>query len=111
MIGVLAGVTAGISAVLGALAHASLARAVADGFYVVGVAILIGSFVLGVRGPIRSDWGHVDDRPRRGVLPGRIRRTTPEERVEARRNSLGLFALGALFIVIGGLCDPTRRLF
>jgi hypothetical protein len=102
--------TSAVSLAIGALAHASLGRAVADGFYVVGSAVLVGSFVLGVRGPLRADWGQ-DDRPRAGVLPRSVRRSTPEERVEARQNSLALFALGVSLLLIGGGFDPTRRLF
>jgi hypothetical protein len=102
--------TCGVSLAIGALAHANLARAVADGFYVAGSAILVGSFVLGVRGPLRADWG-ADDRPRAGVLPRTVRRSTPEERVEARQNSLALFAVGIVLLLIGGGFDPTRRLF
>lgn len=115
MLVVVAALTAAVSVALGALAHANLERALADGFYIVGVAILVGSFVLGVRGPLRSDWGDVGDEPRPGMLGGglrrRVRTSTPEERVEARRNSLALFGLGIVFVVIGGLVDPTRRVF
>jgi hypothetical protein len=110
---VIAALTAAVSVVLGALAHARQERALAGGGYIVGVAILVGSFVLGVRGPLRADWGDVTDQPRPGMLGGgfrrRVRASTPEERVEARRNSLALFGLGIVFIVIGGLVDPTRR--
>jgi hypothetical protein len=105
--------TSAVSLAIGALAHANLARALADGFYVAGSAVLVGSFVLGVRGPLRADWGensHID-RPRMGVLPRSVRRSTPEERVEARQNSLALFALGIVLLLIGGGFDPTRRLF
>jgi hypothetical protein len=116
MLVVIAALTAAVSVVLGALAHANLERALADGFYIVGVAILAGSFFLGIRGPLRADWGDVDDPPRvgmfgGGMFPRRVRPTTPEERVEARRNSLALFALGIVFILIGGSVDPTRRVF
>jgi hypothetical protein len=103
--------TSAVSLAVGALAHANLARAIADGFYVVGSAVLVGSFVLGVRGPLRADWGETGDRPRVGVLPRTVRRSTPEERTEAKQNSLALFALGLVLLLIGGGFDPTRRLF
>lgn len=103
-------VTAAVSVALGALAHANLERAVADGFYVAGSAVLVGSFVLGVRGPLRAEWGE-SDRPRAGMLPRTLRPSTPDERVEARRNSLALFALGMVLLLIGGAFDPTRSLF
>jgi len=113
---VVCGGTAAVSLVLGELAHASLERALADGFYVAGSAVLVGSFVLGVRGPLRSEWSDTGDRPatpslRGAGLPRKIRKTTPQERTDARRNSLALFGLGILLIVIGGSFDPTRRIF
>lgn len=116
LVAVVVGLTAAVSVALGALAHASLERALADGFYVAGSAVLVGSFVTGVRGPLRADWGDVEDRPpppmaRGGMFARKIRKSTPEERTDARRNSLGLFGLGLLLIVIGGLVDPTRRVF
>lgn len=100
-----------VSLVLGALARSNLLHAEAVGFYIVGVAVLIGSFVLGIRGPMRAEWGDMSDQPRGRLLARRVRKATPEERAEGRRNSLALFALGLLLIVIGGLFDPTRRVF
>ena len=112
ILGALVGGTVLVSLALGALAHANLERAVADGFYVVGAAVLVGSFVLGVRGPLRPDWGDIEDRPSRGaVFPRRIRRTTPDERTDARLNSLALFALGLVLILVGSVVDPSRRVF
>jgi hypothetical protein len=117
-IAVLFGVTCAVSLGIGALAHANLERALADGFYVVGVAVLIGSFILGIRGPLRADWGEGEEdwsaRPVRflpGFMPRMIRRTTADERVDARRSSLGLFALGLAFILIGAGFDPSRNAF
>ena len=118
--------TAVISVVLGALAHANLERALAVGFYVAGAAVLIGSFVFGLRGPVRGEWR--DDRegivpqsvppdavPRAGLfggmVPRKIRRTTQDERSDARRNSIALFALGVVLILIGSGFDPTRHPF
>lgn len=109
-----------ISLVIGALAHANLARAVADGFYAVGVAVLIGSFILGLRGPLRADPGEADaetlDRPMPSpiggtIMPRSIRRTTLDERQDARRSSIALFALGVVLILIGAAFDPSRHAF
>jgi len=109
---VLVALTSAVSVGIGALAHANLARAVADGFYVMGSAILVGSFVLGISGPLRTEWEDGEhDRPRVGILPRRVRRTTFEERVESRRNSLALFGLGILLLLLGGAFDPTRSAF
>lgn len=109
---IVVGGTAAASAILGALAGKSVEHALAVGYYVVGSAVLVASFVFGSRGPWRADpvehGGH-------GALhwPGRGRRrkATPEERTEAKRNSLGLFALGIGLILLGAMIDPSRRVF
>jgi len=121
LVAVIVGLTAAASLVLGALAGANLLRALADGFYVAGAAVLIGSFALGLRGPVRADWGEGEGPegaipPMRGglfgsVFPRAVRRTTPDERTESRRNSIGLFALGIGLILIGAGFDPSRRPF
>jgi hypothetical protein len=112
-------VTAAVSLVLGALAHANLERALAVGFYIAGSAVLIGSFVFGLRGPVRGDYGGALEEtetgmPRPGLggfLPRRVRRTTADERLDARQNSIALFALGVVLILIGSAFDPVRHPF
>lgn len=98
------------SLVLGALAGSNLLRAVATGLYVVGVAILIGSFAMGIRGPMRAEWG---EEGQRGLvpLPRGVRRASSEERSDSKRNSVGLFLLAMAFLLIGVGFDPSRRLF
>jgi hypothetical protein len=115
-------VTAVVSVVLGALAHANLERALAVGFYAAGSAVLIGSFVFGLRGPVRGEWeatpgAEVPDMPVPrpnvgGIMPPRkVRRTTADERSDARRNSIALFGLGIALILIGSGFDPSRHPF
>jgi len=116
LLGVIVGLTAAISAVLGALAHANLGIAISRGFYIVGVAVLVGSFAVGVRGgPIRPDLGDERQVGRPvvfgGVLPRAVKKTTPAERVAAVRNSVGLFLLGVVLLAIGAAVDPTKRIF
>jgi hypothetical protein len=123
---VISAITAVVSVVLGALAHANLGRALAVGFYASGAAVLIGSFVSGLRGPVRGEWrddseGTVPQSlppeavPRGGLLggivPRRIRRTTSDERTDSKRNSIALFGLGVVLILIGSGFDPTRHPF
>jgi hypothetical protein len=48
---------------------------------------------------------------RGGMFTRKIRRSTPDERTEARRNSVALFALGLVLLIIGGAFDPSRRVF
>ncbi len=112
--GVIFALTSVVSLIIGALAHASLERAVAVGFYIAGAAVLVGCFVFGLKGPVRAEYGSSEhpERPMRSVLvPRSIRRATPEERVESKRNSLALFVLGIVLIVIAAAFDPRRRAF
>jgi hypothetical protein len=124
-------VTAVVSLVLGALAHANLERALAVGFYASGAAVLIGSFVFGLRGPVRGEWGTAQDVHGQspdglqgaaeapvphggtfgGLMPRKVRRTTPDERTDARQNSVALFVLGIVLILIGSGFDPSRHPF
>jgi hypothetical protein len=108
--------TSVISLAIGALAHGNLERALADGFYVAGAVVLIASFILGLRGPLRGDWGDEGEMPMSrgslgGFMPRAIRRTTLDERVDARRTSIALFAVGLAFILIGAGFDPSRHAF
>jgi hypothetical protein len=116
--------TCAVSLVVGALVHANLSRALADGFYVAGAAVLIGSFILGLRGPMRPDYGEEQasaDMPvpiaggglggLGGMMPRAIRRTSLDERVDARRNSIALFAVGLALVLIGAGFDPSRHAF
>lgn len=121
IIAVLAGGTAAISVALGALAGKSLLHSLAVGFYLVGAGVLLGSLALGSRGPMRVDRSSDDESPVLAPSPlfgglrqlGRrsFRKATREERSESRRSSLGLFALGLLFILLGAAFDPSRRAF
>jgi hypothetical protein len=115
LVAVVVGATALASLVLGALAGASLLRALAVGFYAVGAAVLVGSFVIGVRGPLRPEWGDDQDgqavNPGHGILPRSVRRATTDERTESKRNSLGLFAFGIALVLIGAGFDPSRHVF
>lgn len=103
-----------MSLVIGALDGANLLRSVAVGFYVAGAGVLIVSFVIGVRGPLRPEWeqekeGHIP--ATRGILPRSVRRATPDERSESKRNSVGLFLFGLALVLIGAGFDPTRHFF
>jgi hypothetical protein len=119
LVAVVVGFTAVASLILGALDHADLLRALAVGFYVVGAAVLICSFVIGVRGPLRPEWGDRKDgelpAPRGGlaggILPRAVRRATGDERSDSKRNSIGLFLFGIALVLIGTGFDPTRHAF
>ena len=119
LVAAVVGFTAVVSLVLGALDHADLLRALAVGFYAVGAGILICSFVIGVRGPLRPDWGEGKagelQAPRGGlaggILPRSVRRATGDERSDSKRNSIGLFLFGIALVLIGTGFDPTRHAF
>jgi hypothetical protein len=108
--GGLLALTVVVSLILGELAGDNLLRALATGCYIVGVAILIASFGMGVRGPMRAEWG---EEGARGLipLPRGVRRASGEERSDAKRNSVGLFLLGMTFLLIGIGFDPSRHFF
>jgi hypothetical protein len=116
---VLVGLTGSLSLVLGALAHANLAHALAVGFYLAGAFVLVGSFVVGLRGPLRAEWGEGQEPEmarelpvvRPGFVPRVIRRTTLTERADSRRNSIALVAVGVLLVLIGAGFDPSRNAF
>ena len=105
--------TAAVSAAIGALAHRGIAHSLAVGYYVVGAAVLVGSFVLGSRGPWRSEV--MAQEPELAAYRTRTRRrrrkATLEERAESRRSSVGLFLLGVALVLLGALLDPSRRAF
>ena len=105
--------TSAVSLAIGALAHESLAHALAVGFYVAGAAVLIASFILGLRGPLRAEWGEEEgERPLRATfVPRAIRRTSLDERTDARRTSFALFLVGLALILIGAGFDPSRNAF
>jgi len=116
ILAVLVGGTAAISVALGALAGKSLLHSLAVGFYLAGAGTLFGSLALGSRGPMRVDRSFDEDvlGERHALRPfGRrtLRKATPEERVEARRASLGLFVLGLALILLGTAFDPSRHAF
>ena len=102
------------SVTIGALAHASLERAIAVGFYIAGAAVLVGCFIFGLKGPVRAEYGsheHPEQSMRSVLVPRSVRRATPEERGESKRNSLALFVLGIVLIVIAAAFDPRRHVF
>ena len=120
--GVIFALTSIVSLIIGVLVHASLERSIAIGFYIAGSGVLVGCFIFGLKGPVRADYGTSEhpEQPLGGqpsvptrsiLLPRSIRRATPEERAESKRNSVALFVLGIVLIVIAAAFDPRRRAF
>jgi hypothetical protein len=98
-----------ISAVLGLISGASIERSLAIGFYVAGAILLVGCFIFGARGPMRGESREGEGTSLIGAR--KVRRATPDERSEATRTALLLFALGISLVVIGSLLDPAHSTF
>jgi hypothetical protein len=100
--------TAVLSVAVGLLAG-DVQRALAVGYYVAGIVLLVGCFVVGVRGPLRGVSETGDTVPVFGAR--RMRRATSDERSEASRTAILLFLLGLSLVVVGSLFDPARSTF
>jgi hypothetical protein len=102
----LAGATAAFSILGGILGGASLSRALAVGFYLVGSFMLIAGFFIGNRGPVRP----------KGTGPmlfgsRMMRWATPLEREDSLNESALFVALGFALILIGVAADSRTAVF
>ncbi len=109
ILGSLIAATVVISLLLGVAAGSSVGRSVSVGLYVLGIMLLVGCFVFGVRGPLRGVSSTGQSVP--VIAARRIRTATPDERGEATRISLLLFVLGIVIVVIGSVIDPSHKAF
>ena len=96
-----------VLSVVAGLAAGSVLRAIAAGMYVSGSLLLLGCFIMGVRGPLRV----VSRRGETVPLPEArgLRKATLDERSEATQTSILLFLMGLSLVVLGALVDPSRR--
>ena len=92
--GAILAATVVVSALLGLLAGASIARSIAVGLYVVGAVFLVGCFVVGARGPLRGSGRGGENVPLLGAR--NLRRATADERTESSRTAVLLFVLWVL---------------
>ncbi len=109
LLGVLVGT--GIPAVLIGLAIGEVRRALSVTYYCVGAALLVGTVVTGVRGPLRADSRTEPGPLGRLLAPRTIRRATAEERLEGHRLAIFLFVVGMLVLVVGAALDPVHNNF
>jgi hypothetical protein len=108
-----AGVTAALSLLIGALAGSSLDRAVSLGFYFMGCFMLISGFFVGNRGPsrVKSESAGPSMLPFPMFGARQLRWATLGEQNETMANSAVFVALGVILIVIGTLVDSRLSLF
>jgi hypothetical protein len=105
-------VTVAGSLLFGLLAGASVERALALGFYIVGSFLLVCGFFVGNRGPTRVD----SESPGPMVLPmlnfagRRLRWATGHEQNESMASSGVFICLGLVLITIAILVDSRRSL-
>lgn len=103
----LAGGTAAASLALGLLLGAPPARSIAVGLYLVGCALLLGSFFAANRGPFRvaNEEGLVGLRVPRG-----LRVASVEEQAETFNFAGLLVVIGVMLLALGAAVDSNARL-
>src|SRR5204862_1411950 len=99
-----------VSVLLGLLFGASLPRAIALGYYLVGSFLLLAGFFFGNRGPVRPRGD--SDAAGGMVLRGRrVRWATRDEQAEAINYSALYVVLGLVLIFLGLASDNKHSLF
>lgn len=97
-----------ISLLFGLAAGSSARRALSVGFYIAGAALLSGTLIMGIRGPLRPEWRDGETMGR-FLGPRGVRKATPDERSQARSSSLFLFGLGVVMLGIAIVLDPVHH--
>lgn len=98
-----------VSLLLGLAAGAGPLRSISLGLYILGILLLVGCFVFGVRGPMRGVSQTGETVPLFGARG--IRRATGDERTESTRIAILLFLAGIAIVVIASAIDPTHNAF
>jgi hypothetical protein len=99
-----------VSVVLGLLFGASLPRAIALGYYLVGSFLLLAGFFFGNRGPVRPR-GDADVGGGMIWRGRRVRWATRDEQAEAINYSALYVVLGLVLILLGLASDNKHALF
>lgn len=105
-------VTAAGSLFFGVLVGASLNRALALGFYLVGCFLLLSGFFVGNRGPtrVKSESAGPALLPFPGFGPRQLRWATFGEQNETINNSAVFVCLGLILVALGVLVDTRQSL-
>lgn len=99
-----------VSVLLGLLFGASIPRAIALGYYLVGSFLLLAGFLFGNRGPVRPSSDA--DAGAGLILRGRrVRWATRDEQTEAINYSALYVVLGLVLIFLGLASDNKHALF
>jgi hypothetical protein len=109
ILGSLIAATVLVALLIGVAAGSSVGRSVSVGLYVLGIMLLVGCFVFGVRGPLRGVSSTGQSVP--VIAARRIRTATADERTESTKVSLLLFVLGIAIVVLGSAIDPSHKAF
>ncbi len=107
--GAIVGVAVVASLAIGLLIGSGLARSASVGLYCAGVALLVGCFVVGARGPLRGVNKSGETVPVFGAR--RVRRATGDERSDSNQIALLLFGLGLGVVIVAALIDPAHKAF
>src|SRR6059058_2789667 len=99
-----------VSVLLGLLFGASLPRAIALGYYLVGSFLLLAGFFFGNRGPVRPR-GDSDAGGGMILRARRVRWATRDEQAEAINYSALYVVLGLVLIFLGLASDNKHALF
>src|SRR5512133_652636 len=99
-----------VSVLLGLLFGASLPRAIALGYYLVGSFLLLAGFFFGNRGPVRPR-GDADVGGGMILRGRRVRWATRDEQAEAINYSALYVVLGLVLIFLGLASDNKHALF
>jgi hypothetical protein len=99
-----------VSVLLGLLFGASLPRAIALGYYLVGSFLLLAGFFFGNRGPVRPR-GDADVGGGMILRGRRVRWATRDEQTEAINYSALYVVLGLVLIFLGLASDNKHALF
>ena len=111
---ILGGILAGTGvpgALLGFAIGSGLRRSLSVTYYSVGAALLVGTVIIGIKGPIRAEYSTEPGPLGRLLAPRSLRAATTDERMDGQRLAVFLFVIGMIVLVIGAALDPIHNNF